>query len=198
MSAFDISFMEISDIPESARVLSIAMLNNPIHVAVFGGNGENELLEIEQMFVDLFTIRPGIVFLMKEDEKIVGVMRMKSCVGKKPEIDSEEVTARNETTDRKSVWLTEWALKDPQEQHWHLGPIGVVPTHRRFGIGTTLMQRFCEEVDKCGSKAYLETDLDANVRFYMKFGFKVISTSDIFGVENRYMSREARSGSLYL
>lgn len=202
MSAFDISYMEINDIPESARVLSIAMLNNPLHVAVFEGNGENERLEIEQMFVELFTKRPGIVFLMKEDDKIVGVMRMNSCVGKKPEIDSAEVKVRKETpdriSDRKSVWLAEWALRDPKEQHWHLGPIGVLPTHRRIGIGTTLMERFCEEVDKCGSKAYLETDFDANVGFYMKFGFEIISTSDILGVENRYMIREARSGSLDL
>ena len=50
MSNFHISFMEHSDIQESARVLSIAMLNNPLHIAVFHGNGENERLEIEKMY----------------------------------------------------------------------------------------------------------------------------------------------------
>jgi hypothetical protein len=36
-----------------------------------------------------------------------------------------------------------------------------------FGrVGTALMQRFCEEVDKCSAKAYLETDLAENVPFY--------------------------------
>ena len=194
MSAYHISFMENNDLYESARVLSIAMLDNPLHIAVFEAHGENERLEIEQMFVELFTKRPGFVFLAKDNEKIVGVMRMNSCVGKKPENSSEELKAQKKNKDRKSVWLSEWALRDPKEQHWHLGPIGVLPTHRRFGIGTAFMQRFCEEVDRCGAKAYLETDMDENVRFYEKFGFEVISTSDIFGVENSYMIRDARVG----
>jgi len=76
MSYFHISFMEQNDIQKSAEVLSIAMLNNPHHIGVLLGNGENKRLE---------------------------------------------------------------------------------------------------------------TDLDENVRFYEKFGFKVISKSSIFKVENRYM-----------
>ena len=196
MSTYHISYMEIKDIQESARVLSLAMLHNPLHLAVFEGSGENERLKIEQMFVELFSQRPGIVFLAKEDVKIVGAMRMNSCVGKRPESDSELQRGQSETIERKSVWLSEWAIRDPQEQHWHLGPIGVLATHRRCGIGTTFMKRFCEEVDKCNAKAYLETDLDFNVRFYEKFGFEVIATSDIFGVENRYMIRDSRVGAV--
>ena len=42
MANFHLSFMEHNDIQESAKVLSIAMLNNPIHIAVFQGTGENE------------------------------------------------------------------------------------------------------------------------------------------------------------
>jgi hypothetical protein len=54
------------------------------------------------------------------------------------------------------------------------------------------MERFCTEVDNCSAKAYLETDLDENVRFYEKFGFEVISESDIFQVNNRYMVRDSQ------
>ena len=42
MSDFRISFMEQNDIQKSAEVLSIAMLDNPHHLGVFQGNGENE------------------------------------------------------------------------------------------------------------------------------------------------------------
>ena len=188
MSNFHISFMEQNDIQKSAKVLSIAMLNNPHHIGVFLGNGENERIEIEKMFFELFNNLPGIVFLAKENEKIIGVMRMKSCIGKvidDPDVFEDE----NEINWRKSVWFKEWAEHDPVEQHWHLGPIGVLPSHRGMGVGTELMQRFCKEVDNCSAKAYLETDLDENVRFYEKFGFKVISKSNIFKVENRYMLR---------
>lgn len=188
MSNYHISFMEQNDIQKSAKVLSIAMLNNPHHIGVFLGNSENERLEIEKMFLELFNSLPGIVFLAKENEIIIGVMRMKSCIGKvfdDPDVFEDE----NDINWRKSVWFKEWAEHDPVEQHWHLGPIGVLPSHRGMGVGTELMQRFCKEVDNCSAKAYLETDLDENVRFYEKFGFKVISKSNIFKVENRYMLR---------
>ena len=52
------------------------------------------------------------------------------------------------------------------------------------------MTIFCNEVDKCSANAFLETDLDKKVSFYKKYGFKVVSTSNIFGVESRYMARE--------
>ena len=188
MSNFHISFMEQNDIQKSAKVLSIAMLNNPHHIGVFLSNGENERLEIEKMFFELFNNLPGIVFLAKENEKIIGVMRMKSCIGKVTD-DPDVFEDENDINWRKSVWFKEWAEHDPVEQHWHLGPIGVLPSHRGMGVGTELMQRFCKEVDNCSAKAYLETDLDENVRFYEKFGFKVISKSNIFKVENRYMLR---------
>jgi hypothetical protein len=54
------------------------------------------------------------------------------------------------------------------------------------------MKRFCEEVDNCSARAYLETDLDENVLFYKKFGFEIISRSSIFGVDNKYMVRQTR------
>lgn len=193
MYDFHISFMENNDIQESAKVLSLAMLNNPLHLAVFQGNSENERLEIEKMFYKLLIKLPGIVFLAKEHQKIVGVMRMKSCVGRKVIDESNEFKDENNISWRKFIWHKEWATYDLLEQHWHLGPIGVLPSHRGLGIGSRLMQRFCKEVDACSAKAYLETDLDENVRFYKKFGFEIISKSIIFHVENRYMARVSQT-----
>jgi len=191
MSDFHISFMQQQDIQASAKVLSIAMLDNPHHIGVFMGNGEQERLEIEKMFVELFHHLPGIVFVAKENGEIIGVMRMKSCIGQEGE-DPDPLEDENDLQWRKSVWFKEWAAHDPVEQHWHLGPIGVLPSHRGIGVGTDLMQRFCKEVDQCSAKAYLETDLDKNVRFYKKFGFTLISESTIFNVANRYMLRDPK------
>jgi ribosomal protein S18 acetylase RimI-like enzyme len=192
MSNIQISFMEQNDIQQSAKALSIAMLNNPHHIGVFLGNGEKERLKVEKIFFELFNSLPGIVFLAKENEKIIGVMRMKSCIGKvikNPDVFRDE----NDIDWRKSVWFKEWAKHDPVEQHGHLGPIGVLTTHQGLVVGTILMDRFCKEVDACRAKAYLETDFDKNVRFYEKFGFKVVSESEIFGVKNRYMLRDSNT-----
>lgn len=192
MRDLHISLMEIGDIQESANVLSLAMLDNPLHIAVFQGNGEKERIEIEKMFHKLFRELPGIVFLAQEGQKIIGVMRMKSCVGQKFVDGSNEVQNENDIRWRKSVWRRAWARHDPLDQHWHLGPIGVLPSHRGKGIGSQLMRRFCREVDACSAIAYLETDLDENVRFYAKFGFEVVANSMIFDVDNRYMIRVAQ------
>jgi ribosomal protein S18 acetylase RimI-like enzyme len=192
MSNLQISLMQQNDIRQSAKVLSIAMRDNPQHVGVFLGNGQKQRLEIEKMFFELLNNLPGVVFLAKEKHKIIGVMRMKSCIGKVMD-DSGIIEDENDIDWRKSVWFKEWAKHDPVEQHWHLGPIGVMPAHQGLGIGTMLMDRFCKEVDACLAKAYLETDLDKNVRFYEKFGFKVVSESEIFGVKNRYMHRASQT-----
>jgi len=192
MGNVQISLMEKSDTQESAKVLSIAMLNAKLHVAVLQGNSENERQEIEKMFFELFTHLPGIVFLAKEKQNIIGVMRMKSCEGYKPVDDPKDSKDENDINWRKSVWHTEWARHESLNQHWHLGPIGVLPSHQGLGMGSMLMDRFCMEVDACKAEAYLETDVDKNVRFYEKFGFKVISESDIFSVKNRYMLRPSQ------
>lgn len=189
MSSINISFMENNDIQQAAKVLSIAMLNNPLHIGVFLGSGEKERQAIEQMFIELFNSFPGFVFLAKENDKIIGVMRMKSCIGKV--VDSPGAVEDEKDIDwRKSVWFKEWADHDPVEQHWHLGPIGVLPTCQGSGIGSLLMERYCKEVDACMAQAYLETDLDKNVRFYEKFGFRVVSETEIFSAKSRYMLRE--------
>ena len=43
MGNFQISFMKKSDIQESSKVLSIAMLNTQLHIAVLQGNSENDI-----------------------------------------------------------------------------------------------------------------------------------------------------------
>lgn len=192
MKDITISFMEVSDLQESASVLSVAMLDAKLHVAVLQGKSENERREIEKMFCDLFTHLPGIVFLAKEKQNIIGVMRMKSCEGYTPVDTPKAPIDENDIEWRKSVWHKEWAKHDPKGQHWHLGPIGVLPSHQGLGIGSMLMARFCKEVDACMAEAYLETDVDKNVHFYEKFGFKIISESKIFGVKNRYMLRDSK------
>ena len=192
MREYHLTLMEKSDIPEAVEVLSFAMLDNPLHVAIFQGKGEKERLEIEKMFFNLFNELPGIIFLAKEKGKIIGTMRMKSCEGSKALESPKGAQDENDIDWRKSVWQAEWTRRDPSSLHWHLGPIGVLPSHQGSGVGSALMERFCQEVDACEREAYLETDLDKNVRFYEKFGFELVAESDVLGVKNRFMLRAAR------
>jgi ribosomal protein S18 acetylase RimI-like enzyme len=189
MEKFSITFLEKIDISESSKVLSEAMLNVPLHIAIFQGRGEKERKMIENIFFELLRDFPGITFLARINRKIVGVLRMKSCNGSKVNNECAQTGDVANLEWRKSHWQNEWARHDPLEQHWHLGPVGVLPSHQGKGIGTKLLSRFCQEVDACLSPAYLETDTDKNERFYKRFGFEVVKETEIFDVKNRYMWR---------
>jgi len=188
MKNMTISFLQEPDIPEAARVISIAMLNNPINVAVFQGQAQTERKGNEKAFSE-FLRDSGIIFVAKVKGQIVGLMRMGSCTGQDVPEDHAQGADFNNVQHRQAYWRNEWARRDPKEHHWHLGPIGVLPEHQEKGIGTKLLQRFCLEVDACLAAGYLETDVDRNIPLYKKFGFKVIDESDIFDVKNRYMWR---------
>ena len=169
------------------------MLKNPLHIAVFQGHGEKERKMIEEMFFELLSDLPGITFLAWINRQIVGVMRMKSCDGRKASNGPTPTKDLYNLDWRKSYWQNEWARYDPLNQHWHFGPVGVLPSHQGKGIGSKFLNRFCHEVDACLSPAYLETDTDQNVRFYERFGFEVVKETEIFNVKNRYMWRHPAS-----
>jgi ribosomal protein S18 acetylase RimI-like enzyme len=141
------------------------------------------------MFFELLTDLPGITFLATIGTQIVGVMRMKSCDGSMVTEEEAQTGQVNNLEWRKSYWRNEWARQDPLNQHWHLGPVGVLPSHQGKGIGTALLNRFCKEVDASLAPAYLETDTDENVRFYERFGFQVVEETGIFNVRNYFMWR---------
>ena len=62
---------------------------------------------------------------------------------------------------------------DPHEPHWHIGPIGVRPQLQGKGVGRTLLKTFLSTVDEQEWPAFLETDVDRNVKLYEGFGFTV-------------------------
>jgi len=188
-----ISLLEQQDIPEAVRVLCVAMRSVPLHVAVFQGQGDEALRELEQMFDTLLHQSPEVVFVAKLDRQIVGVLRMKSCLGRQVSHEEADDEAFEDTASRVSHWHNVWARHDPTEPHWHLGPVAVVPSRQGSGIGTALMRRFCQEVDACKSGAYLETDQLRTVRFYQRFSFQVVAEADIFDVRNTFMWRHPKT-----
>jgi GNAT superfamily N-acetyltransferase len=182
---------------QAAIALSNAMVSNPIHIAVYQGQGETERKQVEDMFYEMFQQRRGEVFVAKHDNAIVGAIRWRDCHEK---TDShEDGTAASaideaslyDTASRIAYWYGIWRQKDPLEPHKHLGPIGVNPDFQGKSIGSELMQIFCRQVDANNEAAYLETDRPVNVRFYGKFGFHVIGETDIFDIKNYFMWRPA-------
>ena len=63
------------------------------------------------MFFELFNNLPWVVFLAKENGKIIGVLSMKTCIGKAIN-DRDVFEDQNDIDWRKSVWFKEWAKHD--------------------------------------------------------------------------------------
>jgi ribosomal protein S18 acetylase RimI-like enzyme len=184
-----VSLLDHRDIPEAARVLGLAMVSCPIHVAVFQGQGDEVRRVQGSMFASLLRRNPGLVFVAKLDGQVIGVLRMKSCSGGRASFPEADEGALRDTASRLDYWQTIWQCHDPGEPHWHLGPVGVLPSLQGRGIGAVLMERFCQEVDARRGAAFLETDQSRSVRFYRRFGFRVVGEVDIFDVKNYFMWR---------
>ncbi len=52
-----------------------------------------------------------------------------------------------------------------------------------------MMEYYCKHVNEFGMAAYHETDRPQNVKFYERFGFKVVGEESITGVPNWYLWR---------
>lgn len=61
----------------------------------------------------------------------------------------------------------------PDEPHWYLPMIGVIPTMQRRGHGAALMRHALRLSDQTGMPAYLEATSRRSVSFYKRLGFQV-------------------------
>jgi len=79
------------------------------------------------------------------------------------------------------------------EPHWYLWAIGVEPASQGKGIGSGLMQPILMQADADGTACYLETEMERNVRFYEKHGFRVAGGGRVpkLGIQVWAMVREA-------
>lgn len=77
----------------------------------------------------------------------------------------------------------------PVEPHWYLGTLGVVASARRCGLGSALLSRWLDGVDRDGVPAYLETDSEGNIRFYEQAGFSLEGETSVLGVRTWRMKR---------
>jgi ribosomal protein S18 acetylase RimI-like enzyme len=190
--------LEPSDVGPAAALLGRAMCTNPVHVAVFEGRGEDAMRRQVQMFAVFLREFPGERLVARKGDEIVGVMRsVRSPSCRLPPEEAARLgpvmaEILGDAAPRVGRWFTIWASHDPQEPHWHLGPIAVAVEQQGRGIGSAMLRRFCERVDRIGEAAHLETDKPENVRLYERYGFETREEVDIFGVNNSFMWRTPR------
>ena len=183
---------------EAGEALSHAMRTNPNHVAVWGEDERARRRQQALMTGILAGTRPADVLVARSDGRIVGVLRMVDAT--RCQLSTRQqlrmlpgiLATQKGSTGRLLGWLRTWSRHDPDEAHWHLGPVGVLPDRQGGGVGSALMEAFVARVDDDGSAAYLETDKPENVGFYERFGFETTGEDQVHGVDNWFMWRAAR------
>lgn len=72
------------------------------------------------------------------------------------------------------------------EPHWHLFPLAVDPEFQGKGYASALMKPMLARIAEQGMLCYLETQKVKYISLYEHFGFKVIHTDDIPGIDMKH------------
>ena len=200
----EIGAFDASEIEEVLDVLARGMRDNPLHVAAFGEDPERRRRSFRRLMAAAFSIRDFSHTLVarREDGVIVGVCGMMppgNCLpdfGRRLRLLPTLLSAGPRVAGRTMRWMGVWEKHDPEERHWHLGPLAVDAHLQGMGVGSRLMQVFCAQMYAACEDAYLETDKPENVRFYERFGYRVVGQQEVLGVTNYFMLRrpERRHG----
>jgi ribosomal protein S18 acetylase RimI-like enzyme len=185
-----------ADVAAAVGVLARGMRDNPIHVAVLGPDPERRERLLARMFDNLWRHwDQRRALCARRDGELVGVcgrlapgacqltpwqsMRMAPALA----------AGGPRTLTRSLRWVGAWGKRDPRERHEHLGPVAVDRHLQGLGIGSAMLAVHAEDLDMQRLTGWLETDKEANVRFYQRFGYEVVEQADVLGVPNWFMRR---------
>ena len=193
-----IGAVDESEVGQALGVLERGMRDNPTHVAVFGDAPELRSSRLRRVFgagMEGLNLHRHLLVARGSDGSIVGVcgaMPPGECrpgLGKQLRLAPHMLSLGPRSAVRAARWMGAWRKQDPEERHWHLGPVAVDAHLQGMGIGSKLMRVFSAGMDAAGEVAYLETDKLENVRFYERFGFETIGEEEVLGTPNWFMLR---------
>ena len=201
----EIGALDAADMAQAVEVIVRGMRDNPNVLAALGqhpGVRHRRLLRLfgAMAAAEVPVRNRDMLAARGPDGSIVGVCgmvppgRCQPGVGRQLRLAPSLLALGPRSAGRTMKWFGTWSKHDPDERHWHLGPVAIDAHIQGRGIGSKLMQAFCAKMDAAGEVAYLETDKDVNVRFYERFGFEVVNQEEVLGVTNWFMIRRAEQG----
>lgn len=184
---------------EACDALALAFRDNPLNVAVIGGDASRRLR----------SNRAGIRLLLPVALRhalvlAAGRERIEGCLLAAPpwryplpapSLGAQLLAAVRQGFGVRGRWARVFEHLDalhPPPPHWYLSTVGVVPEARGRGVGLALVAALLEQVDADACPCYLETDRAENLPFYARSGFVVARESQVFGVRLWHLWRDAR------
>ena len=182
----------------AAGVLGRGYRDAPLSLAIYGDDPIRRLRSVERVMGRRMSAMEPPPLVARHGDVIVGVCGMAPPNACQLTVSKQERAAAANRGGSSSLMKTlamaaEWDRHHPDEPHWHLGPVAVEAPSRRNGVGSRMVERFCELVDAEGEMAFLETDRHENVRFFERLGFVTVDEAEVIGVPNWFMRREPKT-----
>ena len=193
---YAIQALSKNDLAQATEICAEAMLDNPLHIKVFGADTRLRARRLKRFFAGMLAYiqRKDSLYGVFVDGRLIGVLGMLPPKRCKPSLADSlrllpTLLGSNSPigTLRLAIWLTTWANIDPATPHWHLGPLAVAPAWQRQGIGSRLLEYACSKGND--DSLYLETDKLSNVELYQRFGFTTLAAPTILGCISWVMLR---------
>ncbi len=199
----DLSRIEVGDTrpderEEAISVAARAMCTSPMAYAVVGPDHDRRYRHTRTFFARVYLLalhqRPLVARLdgrivASTNDLVDGACRARpiDLIRSLPSL----ATMGPRAAIRAARWLSDWEHRDPDRPHAHFGPFGVEPELQGQGIGSLVLREYTRRLDEAGEHSYLETEKPENVALYSRFGFEVIDETELLGVPNWFMWREA-------
>jgi ribosomal protein S18 acetylase RimI-like enzyme len=190
--------LHLEELDAAAEIVGQAMLDNPLHVRIFGGDHKRGAPRLTYFYRQVLPRihSKGRVLGAFKDARMVGVVGMSAPGRCQPSMhDMLRTLPRLALHIPPTVlfrirrWIAEWDRFDLEEPHWHLGPAAVLPSLQRQGIGSDYLIALCDWLDAEQILAYLETERERNVGLYERFGFETVRRVSVLDVPCWFMRR---------
>ena len=198
MSQVTVRHVGLSELDTAGAIIGRAIQNNPNIERVFAATHSRRIGALSGIYAAVLKQQQGrgIVLGAEVDGTLVGVVALVQpgrCRCSTMEKLSLMRTVQSLTSVEMALgwqkWQSAWALRDPKDAHWHIGPFAVEPEYQRQGVGLALLQATCEHIDNYPSIAYVETDSPGTVRFFELSGFHEVAEAAVMGLPNWFMVR---------
>ncbi|MBF6180753.1 GNAT family N-acetyltransferase [Nocardia otitidiscaviarum] len=169
-----------SDIPELARVLGIAFLDDPVatYFVPDAGVRADRMALMYATLTRTHFLRYGGVDVVEDDAgTIVGAAvwappgHWHASTAATLRAAPNMIRAFRGRIRLAGRMAERMADVHPREPHWYLAFIGTLPTARGRGYGQALLNSRLDRCDAEGVPAYLESSKAENVPYYERFGF---------------------------
>ena len=74
---------------------------------------------------------------------------------------------------------SELRRQNSADTYWYLWVLGVDPPHQGQGVGGKLIRPVLEQADASRTACYLETEVERNLTFYGRYGFRVVAEATV-------------------